>query len=122
MKQRWQEWETEFAEKMGGKVQPRSGGLWHAKMDVADKKFLWSLKDTEGKSFSVKNTDLEEVSHHASNAGAIPGMAIRVGDTEYALLKMDDLISLIEEDVAIIGKEKTKIKREVVKKPPLLRD
>ncbi len=120
---RWQDFEKKFADRLRGKVQARSGGMWYAKMDVESVKFLWSLKDTVGNSFSVKNSDLDEVNFHARKQGAIPAMAVRVNDTEYAILKVDDLIALIEDDnPAIISKEKNKLKREVVRKPPLLRD
>lgn len=120
---RWQKFERDFANRLSGTIQPRSGGLWYAKMDVVDNRFLWSLKDTVGNSFSVKNSDLDEVSFHARKQGAIPGMAVRVNDTEYAIIKLDDLIALIEDDEgAKISKEKNKLKREVVRTPPLLRE
>jgi hypothetical protein len=119
---RWREWEEKFAGYVSGHVQKRSGGLWYARMDVVGNKFIWSLKDTIGNSFSIKNSDLDEVAFNARKQGAIPGMAVRVNNEEYAILKMDDLIALLEsDDGAIIDKEKNKIKREVIKTPPLLR-
>lgn len=119
---RWQKFEKRFAERISGRVRQRSGGLWYAKMDVEGIKFLWSLKDTIGNSFSIKNSDLDEINFHARKEGSIPGMAINVNDTEWAILKMDDLIALIEEDAKIIPRELIKAKREAVRKPPLLRD
>lgn len=124
--QKGREYEDEFEKQFGGKTQPGSGnGVFH-KLDVRDSKFLWSLKWTGKKSYSIKREDLKEVDNEVYGPGGlgheyIPGLAINLEGENYAVLKMDDLVKLVEQDAKVFEPDKARAKREKAKIPSLFR-
>lgn len=101
------EFERSFAAKIGGKVVLGSGNQWFAKLDVGSKSFLWSLKATAKESFSLTRGMLHETIRAVYGPGGkggdiIPGMAVCVQDEEYVVLKLDDFLNLVREDIKLV--------------------
>ena len=118
--------EGNFAKLFGGKEVPGSGNGRFFKLDVRDSKFLWSLKWTGKKSFSIKNDDLKEVEKEVYGPGGlgheyVPGLATELEGEIYATIKMDDLVKLLEQDAKVFEPDKARAKRERAKVPSLLR-
>jgi len=120
------EFEKRFAAKFKGALVPRSGaGIYH-KLDVRDSKFLWSLKYTSKKSFSITQKIWDEVHDEVYGPGGLgldfmPGLAIELEGETYAFLKMDDLVDLLESDVKVFKADKKTEKRALAAVPRLLR-
>lgn len=120
------DFESRFAAKYDGKEQPGSGnGIYH-KLDVKDSKFLWSLKWTSKKSFSFKSEDFKEVKDEVYGPGGlgaeyVPGMAVELEGEEYAILRMQDLVGLMKQDVKVFEPSEKEIKRSKASVPKLLR-
>lgn len=118
--------EKRFAKKFGGEEVPRSGaGIYH-KLDVRDNKFLWSLKWTGNKSFSITSKIWKEVHDEVYGPGGLgldfmPGLAIELEGETYAFLKMDDLVDLLESDVKVFSPTKKSELRAKAAVPRLLR-
>lgn len=120
------DFEGRFAKKFGGKLVPRSGaGIYH-KLDVRDNKFLWSLKWTGKESFRITKAIWKEVNDEVYGPGGLgldfmPGLAIELEGETYALLKMDDLVGLLESDVKVFSPTKKSELRARASVPRLLR-
>lgn len=118
--------EKRFAKKYGGNEQPGSGnGIYH-KLDVKDNKFLWSLKYTSKGSFSFKSQDFKEVNDEVVGQGGLgfeytPGMAVELDGKVYAILEMDSLEALLQQDVKVYKADKATEKRARAAVPRLLR-
>jgi len=120
------EFEKRFAKKYNSNQQPRSGAGTYYKLDVRDTKFLWSLKWTGNKSYSLKTDDLKEVENEVYGPGGIglefvPGMAVELQNEVYAVLKMDDLVKLLEQDIKVFKTDKASEKRARAATPRLFR-
>lgn len=122
------EFEVEHAKALEGELIPGSGNQWHRKMDVRDGVILWSCKSTDAASFRLKRDDIDEVVGAVEGPGgvdnAIPGLAIRIGNPDYdvVVLRKDDFLKLIEEDIRYLPQDKSQVKRETSKVPELLRE
>jgi hypothetical protein len=121
------EFEKRFSDKYNGTRQPRSGaGIYH-KLDVRDSQFLWSLKWTgDNKSFRFLASDFKEVNDEVYGPGGIgieytPGLAVELKGEVYAILKMDDLVGMLEQDVKVFAADPATEKRAKSKVPSLLR-
>jgi hypothetical protein len=118
--------EGRFSKTYGGDEVPGSGNGRFFKLDVRDSKFLWSLKWTSKKSFSIKREDLKEVEDEVYGPGGlgheyVPGLATELEGEIYATIKMDDLVKLMEQDAKVFEPDKARAKREKAKVPALLR-
>lgn len=91
------------------KKQPGSGNGKFFKMDAEGKVFLYSLKATKNKSWSIKKTDLDEVKDATKapgGTGAVPALVTTLvqgdepssTDPIYVTLEFDDLVALMTED------------------------
>jgi hypothetical protein len=117
------QFEAEFAKRLGATVVPGSGSQWFAKLDVGGKGFLWSLKLTTKKSFRLTTDMLRELTHAVHGPGGkggrtVPGMAIRIDNEDWVLLKADDFIGLMREEVKMVPptKREEKLERAAVPK------
>lgn len=120
------QWEEDFCDRVGGKLQPGSGNQWFAKLDVGDQHFLWSLKATGSASYRIADSEIaeaEEAVHAPGGVGeAIPGMAIRTHSKEFVVLNLEDFLSIVTEKVKYVRQSKAEAKREAAAIPILFRD
>ncbi len=100
------EFERDFAKRLGGTLQPGSGNQWFAKLDVKGKSFLWSLKQTSKESFSITRNVLHEavravIGPGGRGDGTYPGLAVRIVDEDYIIMRASDFYDLVSSDVHI---------------------
>lgn len=125
--QKGRDYEDFWAKKRGARKQPASGALPFWKLDVKNIKFLFSLKNTEKKSYSIKKEEIQEMVNAVYGLGGIGGthipvLSINIDGTEVSVLLTDDLIELTEKQEAVFSKSKDKKKRQAADLPPLLRE
>ncbi len=120
--------EDEWAKETEGSKQVNSGSVWFSKLDTTDKKFLWSVKYTDKKSFSVKQDDIKEVVDAVEGPGGVgldkmPAMMVRIGSPDYdiVILRKEDFLRLATKDVEYLEPSKQNIKRARSRVPQLLR-
>jgi len=119
--------EVEWAARVGGKVTPGSGNQWHSKQDVGSVSFLWSLKFTTKKSFSITQDVLDDVAKDTWSPGGkslIPAIGIRIGSPEYdvVVMRYSDFESLARGELIIVGEEANDHAKEAwARTPELLR-
>jgi hypothetical protein len=112
--------EQDFARRLGAKLQPGSGNQWHAKLDVKGRSFLWSLKSTVKGSFRLTTDMLAETIHAVDGPGGkggntLPGMAIRIADEDFVVLRASDFIQIVQDEVKIAPADKRTAKIEAGK-------
>ena len=71
--------EKRIAKVTGGKRQPGSGSGWLHPNDVKDDQFLREMKQTNGKSISVKGEDWDKLRRNALSTGRTPMMHLQIG-------------------------------------------
>ena len=125
--QKGRDYEDFWAKKRGARKQPASGALPFWKLDVKNTKFLFSLKNTEKNSFSLKKEEVQEMINAVYGLGGIGGthipvLSININGTEVSVLLTDDLIELTEKSEVVFDKTKDKQKREKANLPSLLRN
>lgn len=116
--ERGYDFEDDWADLFGSKVQKGSGNLWYAKLDVPTGQMIWSLKHTDAESFRVTPEMIEEAIEAVygpmgKGLGIIPAWAIRVGQKRrrLAMMEADDLIKILTEGVTIRQPSKGEVKR-----------
>jgi hypothetical protein len=122
------EWELLLEQKLGGRQVIQSGALWFAKLDVRDRKLLWSAKSTTKERFSLSVDLVDEMVRATRGPGgdgeAIPGMAIRLEadgrDVQGVFLLLDDFIALLTGE-PIYAPNPKNIRRQIARTPSLLR-
>lgn len=92
-----------FSSVISGKLQPRSGGGWTAKLDVKSNKFLVSCKSTKHDSFSVHKKHFEELKRHLTGVGGegddrMGVFAVEMDGGVYIVQRCDDWLNLITSD------------------------
>jgi hypothetical protein len=112
--------EKDFANRLGAKLQPGSGNQWFAKLDVKGRSFLWSLKSTTKASIRLTTDMLAETIHAVDGPGGkggntLPGMAVRIADEDFVVLRASDFINLVREEVKIAPADKRTAKMEAGK-------
>ncbi len=96
MTKKWHKKERRDAKKFGGRITPRSGGLWGFKGDVKSDKFLIESKHTDKKSFSVTQNLLKKLWEEGLMEQRIPILSVELGDgKEFVCLDKNDFIELI---------------------------
>ena len=75
----WKKQEKRIAKRTGGKRQPGSGSGWLHENDVKDDLFLREMKQTDGKSISIKREDWEKLRRNALSTGRTPMMHLQLG-------------------------------------------
>lgn len=122
------QFETFWAKVFGGKTTPASGAKWYSKLDVkSGAGILWSLKLTSFKSFPLTQAVLDEAFDAVDapgGEGAIPAMGIRIGSEDYdvVVLRRDDFLRLMQEEITFVEPTKADIKRARSRVPILLRE
>lgn len=116
------DFEKEFAGLFGEKPTPGSGNKWFAPMDIDGGQIIWSLKSTQKDNLSVNREIIEEVEGHAGKTGAIPGIAVKIIGEPFVLLKMQDFIKIVQEEIKMAPPSREEIKRKKAATPLLLRE
>ena len=96
--------EAEVMRRLGLKPTKNSGAGWIEKCDGENEHFLCELKSTDHESFSIKESVLHVLEHHALEAHKIPLFAFQFinRDEVWVAIKEDDIQAyreLIERDV-----------------------
>lgn len=96
--------EAEVMRRLGLKPTKNSGAGWIEKCDGENEHFLCELKSTDHESFSIKQSVLHVLEHHALEAHKIPLFAFQFinRDEVWVAIKEDDIQAyreLIERDV-----------------------
>lgn len=121
--------ETEVMHRLGLKPTKNSGAGWIEKCDGENRHFLCELKSTDHESFSIKQSVLHVLEHHALEAHKIPlfafqfinrdevWVAIKEADIQAyrELIERDVLSKLEEEDSEFL--KKYKISKKGIDKP-----
>lgn len=81
----WKRQEKRIAKATGGKRQPGSGSGWLHKQDVKDERFLREMKQTSGKSISIKREDWDQLRANALSTGRTPLIHIQLGPRRLVL-------------------------------------
>ena len=127
--------ESLFAKLFGGTEVPGSGNQPFRKMDIEGDSLLWSLKATKKESFRLNKKDLKEVYEAVRGPGGvggsvIPGLAIcfvegeepSTKDEIFAVIPMNDLVALFEDEAKIFENTKPKEKLKKTEIPTLFRE
>lgn len=96
--------EVEVMHRLGLKPTRNSGAGWIEKCDGEDRHFICELKSTDNESFSIKQSVLHVLEHHALEAHKIPLFAFQFinRDEVWVAIKEEDIQAyreLIERDV-----------------------
>ena len=99
MSKQWQQKEKKDALVFKGKRTPRSGGLWFAKGDSKNEKYLIENKTTAKESFSISTHLWEKIENEALLSHRIPMISLEIGkrQLEVVVLEINDFISLTGE-------------------------
>ena len=94
----WQQKEKRDAKDFGGRLMPRSGGLWFAKGDSRNDKFLIDSKTTKYKGYNITAKLWKKLEREGLLVGRIPLLSVEFGEeVELVVLDKNDFISLMEE-------------------------
>ena len=88
----WERQEQRVAKRTGGKRQPGSGSGWLHSNDVKDDEYLREMKQTEGKSISIKLEDWEKLRRNAIMTGRKPAMHLQIGKRRLIVFDEGDFI------------------------------
>ena len=88
----WERQEHRVAKRTGGRRQPGSGSGWLHRNDVKDDNYLREMKQTDGKSISIKLEDWEQLRKNAIMSGRKPAMHLQIGKRRLIVLDEDDFI------------------------------
>lgn len=98
MKKNWQKKERRDSVDFGARQMPRSGGLWFAKSDSRNDKFLIESKSTIHKGFTVTGKLWKKLEREGLLSSRIPVLSVELGNgSELVVLDKNDFISLMEE-------------------------
>lgn len=87
----WERQEKNLAARRNGSRQPGSGSGWRRRNDVREgRAILWEAKYTSGISMSVKLAVWSDLRRNAMMEGAMPALALRIGDTDLVVISQDD--------------------------------
>jgi Holliday junction resolvase len=90
----WEKQEKDLARRRGGARTPGSGSGWRRKNDVREgRSILWEAKQTAGLSISVRRVTWSELRKNAMMEGAMPALALRLGDVDLVVISQDDFDS-----------------------------
>jgi len=95
---KWQKKEKKDSSLFGGRVRPRSGGLWFMPGDVRTEEFLIDCKTTDKNSFSVTSRMWKKIYSEALKCRKLPCLSVQLGDgTEVVVLDKNDFLSFFQE-------------------------
>ena len=108
IKKRSKKQEEKIAKDIGGRTTPASGALWFAKADVRNDKYLIEAKFTDNNRYPLKYTTWDKIRREAINDGLrIPVMQIDIQGSQYALLRVEDLDALAQDNGCVVLYEHT---------------
>lgn len=91
MTKAWEKQEKDLARRRGGVRTPGSGSGWRKRQDVREgRRILWEAKYTAGASISVKRVTWSELRKNAILDGAMPALALRMGDLDLVVISQAD--------------------------------
>ena len=100
--------EEKIAKDIGGRTTPASGALWFAKADVRNDKYLIEAKFTDSNKYQLKHKTWFKIKREAINDGLrIPVMQIDIQGSQYALLRVEDLDALAQDNGCVVLYEHT---------------
>jgi len=87
----WEKQERDIARRRDAARTRGSGSGWRQKHDVREgRSILWEAKYTAGLSISVKRATWSELRRNAMMEGAMPALALRIGDLDLVVISQDD--------------------------------
>jgi len=87
----WERQEKDLARRRAGARTRGSGSGWRQRNDVREgRRILWECKQTAGISISVSLAVWNSLRKNAMMEGAMPALAIRIGDTDLVVITQDD--------------------------------
>lgn len=87
----WERQEKDLAKRRGGVRTPGSGSGWRQRNDVREGRTIrWEAKQTSGVAISVKRVVWSELRKNAMMDGAMPALALRIGDLDLVVISQDD--------------------------------
>jgi len=99
MRKNWQKKEKRDSADFEARQMPRSGGLWFAKGDSRNKRFLIETKTTIHKGFTVTGKLWRKLEREGLLSRRIPVLSVELGNgSELVVLDKNDFISLMEEN------------------------
>lgn len=97
IKKKWQKKEKKDAKDFETRQMPRSGGLWFAKGDSRNEKFLIETKITIHKGFTIVEKFWKKLEREGLLSRRIPILSIEFGHKiELVILDKNDFITLME--------------------------
>ena len=100
--------EEKIAKDIGGRTTPASGALWAFKGDVRNDKYLIEAKFTDSNKYQLKHKTWFKIKREAINDGLrIPVMQIEIQGSQYALLRVEDLDALAQDNGCVVLYEHT---------------
>jgi len=96
VKQKSQKSEKTAAKLFGGRMQPASGAMRHAKGDIKTDVYLIEDKITGNGSYSLKKTIWEKIRLEAYNRRRIPMMRITVQGRTLCVVEENHMLQLLE--------------------------
>lgn len=122
--------ENKLASKLGAETVPGSGNQPFQKLDIEGAEFLVSCKWTDNSSIRLDASALEELQEASRGLGGnslVPLLAARVAASQngaekvYAVLDLDDFISLLQEGITLFKQSKREAKYDSAETPSLFR-
>ena len=87
----WEKQEKRLAARRNASRQPGSGSGWRRRNDVREgRSILWECKQTSGISISIKASTWSTLRKNAMMDGAMPALALRIGDTDLVVISQND--------------------------------
>lgn len=111
-----------------GRVQPRSGGGYWAKLDVRGRGILASCKATKNASFPVNEPLFAEIDAEINAPGGLGGdtigiLAIEVRGEVFVVQRAEDWVNLhTNDDVQKLDASKVEARRRAARVPSLMRE
>lgn len=87
----WEKQERDLARRRGGVRTRGSGSGWRQRQDVREgRSILWEAKQTAGVSITLSLAVWAQLRKNAMMEGAMPALAIRLGDVDLVVISQDD--------------------------------
>ena len=87
----WEKQERDLARRRGGVRTRGSGSGWRQRQDVREgRSILWEAKQTAGVSITISLAVWSQLRKNAMMEGAMPALAIRLGDVDLVVISQDD--------------------------------
>jgi Holliday junction resolvase len=95
----WEKQERDIAKRRGGVQTRGSGSGWRQRQDVREgRRILWECKQTAGLSISVTRSIWSQLRKNAMMEGAMPALALRIGNHDLVVISQDDFDTIFPPD------------------------